>query len=86
MTTHQLAEELGIGYSNAACLMKSKGFPSFRVGRQLLVHPDDFAQWRSQHVGCTVPARTQPKVEAKTHKKPVKRYLPMDFSKIDYFA
>ena len=85
MTTQQLADELGIGYGNARYLMQSPGFPSFRVGRQYLVHPDDFAHWRSRHIGCTVETPHFEKPDAKPKRKP-KTYFPLDFSKIDYFA
>jgi hypothetical protein len=62
MTVSDLAKELNIGYGNARCLMVASGFPSFRVGRQLLVHPDDFQKWREKHYGCSIPARSKPKV------------------------
>lgn len=62
MTISDLSEVLGIGYCNARCLMLSPGFPSFRVGRQPIVHPDDFQKWREKHYGCSIPARSKPKV------------------------
>ena len=86
MTVQDLADVLGIGYSNARCLMVASGFPSFRVGRQLLVHPDDFRRWREKHYGCSVPARSKPK--AIQHKRNQRGKYPLcsEITAADFYS
>lgn len=40
-----ISEYLGISLTNAYNLMQSEGFPSFRIGRRVLITCDAFSKW-----------------------------------------
>lgn len=54
MTIDDLAERLGVGYGQAAKVMASKGFPSMRIGRRLVVDKEFYENWYAAHEGCTI--------------------------------
>lgn len=45
LNADQLALALGISRANAYQLMHSKGFPTLRLGKRLLVPKDKFLEW-----------------------------------------
>ena len=49
MNADDVARELGISRSLAYAIMKSRGFPSFRVGvKRIICYRADFERWLSQ--------------------------------------
>lgn len=44
-----LSEALGIGRDAAYALMRSKAFPSMRLGRTYIVSKDNFMEWLNQN-------------------------------------
>lgn len=81
MTVMELAERLGIGRSNATCLMKSAGFPSIRVGRQWLVDEKAYERWYATHHGVTVPTRQVAKPKRRQRRAGI---VPNYVSSFDY--
>ena len=51
LTIKELAQVLGIGETKARELMKSKGFPSFRISNKYLVSIVRFEQWLNEAEG-----------------------------------
>ena len=45
LNADQLAQALGISRANAYQLMHSKGFPTIRIGKRMLVPKDKFLEW-----------------------------------------
>jgi excisionase family DNA binding protein len=45
LNADQLALALGISRANAYQLMHSKGFPTLRIGKRMLVPKDKFLEW-----------------------------------------
>lgn len=45
ITPHELAETLGISLLFCYKLIRSKGFPSFRVGKKWLISTDRLMEW-----------------------------------------
>jgi excisionase family DNA binding protein len=45
LNADQLAQALGISRANAYQLMHSKGFPTLRIGKRMLVPKDKFLEW-----------------------------------------
>lgn len=45
LSADQLALALGISRANAYQLMHSKGFPTLRIGKRMLVPKDKFLEW-----------------------------------------
>ena len=45
LNADQLALALGISRANAYQLMHSKGFPTIRIGKRMLVPKDKFLEW-----------------------------------------
>ena len=45
LTADQLAQALGISRAGAYQLMHSKGFPTLRIGKRMLVPKDKFLEW-----------------------------------------
>lgn len=45
MTVNELQAYLGIGRRQAYELANSKAFPSFRIGRKLLINKDRLSEW-----------------------------------------
>lgn len=54
LTRKDLEETLNIGKDKAYALMKSKSFPSIRIGKTYMVMHDDLMLWLKQNVGKTV--------------------------------
>lgn len=49
MDADDIARELNISKSLAYCVMKSRGFPSFRVGvKRIICYRKDFEQWLAE--------------------------------------
>lgn len=49
MNADDVARELGISRSLAYAIMKSRGFPSFRVGvKRIICYRKDFEQWLAE--------------------------------------
>lgn len=46
----QLADILGIGKNQAYRLALSKGFPSMRIGKRIIIHRDKFVDWLSANL------------------------------------
>lgn len=51
LTVKELAQVLGVGETKARELMKSKGFPSFRIGKKWLVSITRFESWLNSAAG-----------------------------------
>ena len=45
ITPHELAETLGISLPFSYKLIRTKGFPSFRVGKKWLIATDKLMEW-----------------------------------------
>jgi hypothetical protein len=46
----QLANILGIGKNQAYRLALSKGFPSLRIGKRIIIHRDKFIDWLDANI------------------------------------
>ena len=49
LTVHELREYLGIGRATAYELVNSEDFPSFRIGRKILINVDALQEWIDQN-------------------------------------
>ena len=45
LNADQLAKVLGISRANAYVLLHSKGFPTLRIGKRMVVPKDKFLEW-----------------------------------------
>ena len=45
LCANQVAQVLGISRANAYVLMHSKGFPTIRIGKRMIVPKDQFLKW-----------------------------------------
>ena len=45
LTASQVASVLSISRANAYKLMHSKGFPTIRIGKRMIVHRDKLIEW-----------------------------------------
>ena len=45
MSVKDLINELGVSLPVAYSLVKSRGFPTIRVGRRILIPRDEFKEW-----------------------------------------
>lgn len=50
LNARQVAEVLGISKNCAYTLMHSKGFPTLRIGRRMVVPKDKLLQWMEEQV------------------------------------
>ena len=50
LTVAEMREYLGIGRATAYELVNSDGFPSFRIGRKILINVDALQEWMSQNI------------------------------------
>ena len=50
MTLKELQEYLGISYTTAYKLVVEKGFPSFRIGKRILIDRDGLCKWIKEKV------------------------------------
>lgn len=50
LNVEETAKYLGIGRSCAYELVNSKGFPSFRIGKKILVNVDALQAWIDQNI------------------------------------
>lgn len=49
MNADDVARELGISRSLAYCVMKSRGFPSMRIGvKRIICYRKDFERWLAE--------------------------------------
>jgi len=51
LNANQLAATLGISRAGAYELMHSKGFPTLRIGKRMLVQKDQLARWIDRQSG-----------------------------------
>ena len=52
LSAEQVAQVLGISRANAYNLMRSKGFPTLKIGKRMIVPKDKLIAW----IDCQVPA------------------------------
>lgn len=52
LNADELAKALGISRANAYNLMRSKGFPTLKIGKRMVVPKDKLIAW----IDCQVPA------------------------------
>ena len=50
LNADQVASVLSISRANAYKLMHSKGFPTIRIGKRMLVHRDRLIEWMNARV------------------------------------
>ena len=50
LNVRELCEYLGIGRATAYELVNSEGFPSFRIGKKILVNVDALQAWIDQNI------------------------------------
>ena len=50
LTADQVAAVLSISRANAYTLMHSKGFPTIRIGKRMVVHRDRLIDWMNDRV------------------------------------
>lgn len=50
MNISDLMKELGISYATAYCLTKENDFPSFRIGRRILIDRDGLEKWMKERM------------------------------------
>lgn len=50
LTAEEVGQMLGISRSKAFELVKSKGFPSFFVGKRIIIPRDSFLRWLEKQV------------------------------------
>ena len=50
MTVSELSKYLGIGRATAYELVNSEGFPSFRIGKKILINVDALKDWINQNI------------------------------------
>lgn len=48
MTVKELQAYMNIGRVKAYELCKSKGFPSFRIGKKVLIHREELEKWMKE--------------------------------------
>jgi len=53
LNANQLAAILGISRAGAYELMHSKGFPTLRIGKRMMVQKDQLARWIDRQSGGT---------------------------------
>ena len=46
----QLAQVLGISRANAYCLMHTRGFPTLKIGKRMMVPKDKLVAWMEKEV------------------------------------
>ncbi|MCI8475007.1 MAG: helix-turn-helix domain-containing protein [Oscillospiraceae bacterium] len=51
LTANELAEALGISRAGAYALIHSKGFPTLRIGKRLMVPKDKLTAWIDYNTG-----------------------------------
>ena len=51
LTVNELIEVLGIARCTAYELVNSKGFPSFRIGRKVLISREGLDKWMKEQEG-----------------------------------
>lgn len=51
LTAGELAGALGISRAGAYALIHSKGFPTLRIGKRLMVPKDKLTQWIDRNTG-----------------------------------
>ena len=51
LNANNIAQTLGISRAGAYELMHSKGFPTLRIGKRMMVSKDHFIDWIEKHSG-----------------------------------
>lgn len=54
LNANNIAQTLGISRAGAYELMHSKGFPTLRIGKRMMVSKDHFIEWIEKHSGEAV--------------------------------
>lgn len=57
LTVDEVAQTLGIAKQNAYALAKSKGFPTVRIGKRMIVPVNEFYRWLSEQSGKCIEVR-----------------------------
>lgn len=50
LTAEDVVQVLGVSRSNAYTLMKSRGFPTLRVGKRMMVPKDKLLEWMEKQI------------------------------------
>lgn len=50
LTANELAQVLRISRANAYVLMHAKDFPTYKIGKRLVVRKDKVLEWMEQHL------------------------------------
>ena len=50
LTAEDVAQVLGVSRSNAYTLMRSRGFPTLRVGKRMIVPKDKLLEWMEKQI------------------------------------
>lgn len=50
LTAEDVAQVLGVSRSNAYTLMRSRGFPTLRVGKRMMVPKDKLFEWMEKQI------------------------------------
>ncbi len=50
LTAEDVAQVLGVSRSNAYTLMRSRGFPTLRVGKRMMVPKDKLLEWMEKQI------------------------------------
>lgn len=50
LNADQLAQVLGISRTNAYCLMHTRGFPTLKIGKRMMVPKDKLMDWMEKEV------------------------------------
>lgn len=56
---NDIMERYHVGKNKAYALLKSPGFPAFRIGRNYLVNEDDLYRWEKTMIGKEVRLNAQ---------------------------
>lgn len=51
LTVQEIQERFGIGEAVAYGLVKSKGFPSIKIGKRILINKKALEEWERNHLG-----------------------------------
>lgn len=54
LNANTIAQTLGISRAGAYELMHSKGFPTLRIGKRMMVSKEHFIEWIEKHSGEAV--------------------------------
>lgn len=52
LNADEVASALGISRANAYTLLRSKGFPTLRIGKRMLVPKDKLLEWMTKQIAA----------------------------------